>query len=85
MYHLSNESTPFGGVGVVRPIYYFLLISHITLSIGVVWFVLRALYFALSGQIEAHKKVVKWAYPIWLYVSVTGVVVYAMISPYYSR
>jgi putative membrane protein len=85
MYHLSNESTPFGGVGVVRPIYYFLLISHISLSIGVVWFVLRALYFALSGQIEAHKKVVKWAYPIWLYVSVTGVVVYAMISPYYGR
>ncbi len=84
LYHLSNESTPFGGVGVVRPIYYFLLVSHISLSIGVVWFVLKALYFALSGQIVAHKKIVKWAYPIWLYVSVTGVIVYAMISPYYT-
>jgi putative membrane protein len=85
MYHLSNESTPFGGVGVVRPIYYFLLVSHISLSIGVVWFVLKALYFALSGQIADHKKIVKWAYPIWLYVSVTGVIVYAMISPYYGH
>ncbi|MCU0339766.1 MAG: DUF420 domain-containing protein [Spirosomaceae bacterium] len=83
LYHLSNESTAYGGQGVIRPIYYFLLISHIVLSIGVVWFVLRAIYFALSGQIERHKKVVKWAFPIWLYVSVTGVVVYLMIAPYY--
>ncbi len=85
MYHLSNESTPFGGVGAIRPVYYFLLISHITLSIGVVWFVLKALYFALTGQIASHKKIVKWAYPIWLYVSITGVVVYVMISPYYGH
>ncbi len=85
LYHLSNESTSFGGEGIIRPIYYFLLTSHITLSIGVVWFVLRALNFALTGQIEAHKKTVKWAYPIWLYVSITGVIVYLMISPYYNH
>jgi putative membrane protein len=84
LYHLSNESTHFGGEGIVRPIYFFLLFSHIGLSIGVVWFVLRALYFALTNQIDLHKKTVKWAYPIWLYVSVTGVIVYLMISPYYS-
>ena len=84
MYHLSNESTPFGGVGIVRPIYYFLLTSHIVLSIGVVWFVLRALNFSLTGQIEAHKKTVRIAYPIWLYVSITGVIVYTLISPYYK-
>ncbi len=84
LYHLSNESTSFGGTGLIRPIYYFLLVTHITLSIGVVWFVLRAIYFALSNQIDLHKKVVKWAFPIWLYVSVTGVVVYLMISPYYK-
>ncbi len=84
LYHLSNESTPFGGEGIIRPIYYFLLISHILLSIGVVWFVLRAIYFALSNQIELHKKTVKWAFPIWLYVSITGVIVYLMISPYYN-
>ena len=83
LYHISNESTPFGGEGVVRPIYYFLLISHITLSIVVVWFVLRAVYFGYTNQIVAHRKAVKWALPIWLYVSISGVVVYLMISPYY--
>jgi putative membrane protein len=84
LYHISNPSTAFGGEGIIRPIYYFLLISHIVLSIGVVWFVLRSVYFALSGQIEAHKRIVKFTFPLWLYVSVTGVVVYLMISPYYN-
>ncbi|AEI49364.1 DUF420 domain-containing protein [Runella slithyformis] len=84
LYHLSNESTPYGGTGLIRPVYYFLLVTHITLSIGVVWFVLRAIYFALSNQIDLHKKAVKWAFPIWLYVSITGVIVYLMISPYYN-
>ena len=83
LYHISNESTPFGGQGFVRPIYYFLLISHITLSIVVVWFVLRAVYFGYTNQITEHRKAVKWALPIWLYVSISGVVVYLMISPYY--
>ena len=83
LYHLTNESTPFGGQGWVRPVYYFLLISHIVLSVVVVWFVLRAVYFALSGQVLKHKQTVKWAYPIWLYVSITGVIVYLMIKPYY--
>ena len=84
LYHLSNESTSFGGEGIIRPIYYFLLISHIVLSVVVVWFVLRAIYFAYSNQIPEHKKAVKWAFPIWLYVSITGVIVYLLISPYYS-
>ncbi|MDR6807645.1 putative membrane protein [Dyadobacter sp. BE34] len=83
LYHVSNEATPFGGTGFVRPVYYFLLISHIVLSIGVVWFVLRAVYFGYTNQIAEHRKAVKWAMPIWLYVSVTGVIVYLMISPYY--
>jgi putative membrane protein len=83
LYHISNVATPFGGTGLVRPVYYFLLISHIVLSIGVVWFVLRAVYFGYTKQIPEHRKAVKWAMPIWLYVSVTGVIVYLMISPYY--
>ncbi len=83
LYHLTNESTPFRGQGWIRPVYYFLLVSHIVLSVVVVWFVLRAVYFALSGQILKHKQTVRWAYPIWLYVSITGVVVYLMIRPYY--
>ena len=84
LYHISNASTSYGGEGILRPIYYVLLVSHIVLSIGVVWFVLRAVYYALSGQITEHKKIVKWTFPLWLYVSVTGVVVYLMISPYYN-
>lgn len=83
LYHISNDSTPFGGQGFVRPIYYFLLISHIVLSIVVVWFVLRAVYFGYTNQLMQHRKAVKWALPIWLYVSISGVVVYLMISPYY--
>lgn len=83
LYHLTNESTPFGGEGWIRPVYYFLLISHIVLSVVVVWFVLRAVYYAISGQIARHKQTVKYAFPIWLYVSITGVIVYLMIKPYY--
>ncbi|SOD96053.1 DUF420 domain-containing protein [Spirosoma fluviale] len=83
LYHLTNQSTPFGGKGWIRPVYYFLLVSHIFLSIVVVWFVLRAVYFALSGQIEKHRQTVKYAFPIWLYVSITGVIVYFLIEPYY--
>jgi putative membrane protein len=83
LYHVSNESTSFGGEGWIRPVYYFLLISHILLSVVVVWFVLRAVYYAFSNQIDLHKKTVKWAFPIWLYVSVSGVIVYLLISPYY--
>ena len=85
LYHLSNESTPFGGQGWIRPVYYFLLVSHIVLSVVVLWFVLRAVYFALTGQYAAHKRTVRWAFPIWLYVSTTGVIVYLLISPYYTH
>jgi putative membrane protein len=84
LYHISNPNTPYGGEGVLRGVYYFFLVSHILLSVGVVWFVLRAVYFALSNQIEAHKKIVKWTFPLWHYVSVTGVIVYLMIAPYYA-
>ena len=63
LYHISNESTPFGGTGsVLRFTYYFLLISHITLSIVVVWFVLRAVYFGYSNQLPEHRKAVKYAF-----------------------
>lgn len=83
LYHASATSTPYGGEGIIRYLYYFLLISHIVLSIGVVPLVLLAFYYALNGMIDRHKKIVKYTFPIWLYVSVTGVTVYLMISPYY--
>ena len=84
IYHASAPSTPYGGEGALRYVYFFLLISHIALSIGVVPMVLLAFFYALNGMIDKHKKIVKYTFPIWLYVSVTGVTVYLMISPYYA-
>ncbi len=83
-YHLSNPSTKFGGSGVLRGLYYVLLLSHIGLSLIVLPLVLRAFLFALTNQISRHRRVAKYAYPIWLYVSTTGVIVYLLISPYYK-
>jgi putative membrane protein len=83
LYHASTESTSFGGEGWIRPVYYFLLISHILLAAVVVPFVLFAITYAWQGKFEKHKRVVRYAYPIWLYVSITGVIVYFMIRPYY--
>ena len=84
IYHASVESTSYGGEGFIRYIYFFLLLTHILLSIIVVPFVLMAIYHAWTKNFEKHKKTVKYTFPIWLYVSITGVIVYLMISPYYS-
>lgn len=83
LYHLTNESTKFGGEGAIRYFYYFILLSHIGLSLVVLPLVLRAYYFAWTKQIERHRKLTKYAFPIWLYVSITGVIAYLMIKPYY--
>lgn len=84
-YHLSNPSTKFSGSGAVRTVYYVLLLSHIGLSLVVLPLVLRAFMFAVTHQIARHRRIAKYAYPIWLYVSTTGVLVYLMISPYYGQ
>jgi putative membrane protein len=78
-YHISNPANKFGGVGVIRPIYFFILITHIALSLVVLPLVLRAMFYAVSGQITQHKAVVRYAYPIWLYVSASGVTVYLLL------
>ena len=82
-YHMTSESTPFGGEGTIRYIYFTILISHILLSITVIPFVLVTYVRAITNDIQAHKKIAKITFPLWLYVAVTGVVVYIMISPYY--
>ena len=84
LYHISNASTPFGGQGALRYFYYFNLITHIGASLIVLPFVLRAYYFGWNRMDVEHRKVVKIAFPIWLYVSITGVLAYIMISPYYT-
>lgn len=98
IYHASAPSTVFGdlngsgvleeaeriALGATRTIYLIILLSHILLAIVVVPFVLFALFYAITGKFEKHKKIVKYTLPIWLFVSVSGVVVYLMISPYYQ-
>lgn len=83
-YHMTSDSTPFGGEGAIRYVYYFILITHIFLSIGVVPLVLFTFARAYNGEFERHRKLAKITFPIWLYVAVTGVIVYVMISPYYK-
>jgi putative membrane protein len=82
-YHITSDSTPYGGEGALRGVYFFILITHIFLSIAVVPFVLFTFSRALSGNFERHKALAKFTCPIWLYVAVTGVIVYLMIRPYY--
>ncbi|MDB5116471.1 MAG: hypothetical protein JWQ79_1963 [Mucilaginibacter sp.] len=72
-----------GAVGNLRTIYLTILISHIILAAGVLPLILLSFYRGLQMQVEKHKKLVRWTFPIWLYVTVTGVIVYILISPYY--
>jgi len=82
-YHMTSDPTEFGGEGTVKYVYYFILISHILLSVVVIPFVLFTYMRAKLGNFPRHKKIAKFTFPLWLYVAVTGVIVYVMISPYY--
>ena len=82
VYHHFVGDTPFTGQGFIRPVYFFILISHIVLSIFVVPLVLSSFLFAFSGKFSTHRKVSKWTFPIWLYVSVTGVLVFFMLKTF---
>lgn len=83
-YHMTSESTPFGGEGIIRPVYFFILITHISLSVIIIPFVLFTYVRGISGSYERHKKLARITYPLWMYVAITGVVVYFMIAPYYK-
>lgn len=82
LYHNFVGHTPFPGEGWIRPVYFTILVSHIILSAFVVPLVLTSYYFAFSGKIPTHRKVSKWTFPIWLYVSVTGVVIFFILNIY---
>ncbi|RKF04954.1 putative membrane protein [Tenacibaculum lutimaris] len=82
-YHMTSDSTKFGGEGMIKYVYFFILITHILLSIVIIPFVLITFMRARLGNFPEHKKIAKITFPLWLYVAVTGVVVYLMISPYY--
>lgn len=83
LYHATTPSTSFGGEGTIKYIYFFILLTHILLSAVVVPLVLLTLVRALSEKFDQHRKIAKITLPIWLYVTLTGVLVYLMISPYY--
>jgi len=82
-YHMTSDSTKFGGEGAIKYVYYFILVTHIVLSIIVIPFVLITFVRGISGQFTRHKKIAKITFPLWLYVAISGVIVYLMISPYY--
>jgi putative membrane protein len=82
-HHITSESTKFGGEGAIKTVYFIVLISHIVLSIAVIPFVLITFVRAITNNIELHKKIARITFPLWLYVTITGVIVYIMISPYY--
>jgi len=82
-YHALTESTSFGGEGIIRNIYFFILLSHILLAIIIVPLVMITFSRALAEKFDKHKKIARITLPLWLYVTITGVVVYLMISPYY--
>ena len=83
-YHLTTDPTSFGGSGLISYLYFFILITHILLTIVVIPLVLISYSRAIKSKFILHKKIAKITFPIWLYVATTGVVVYLMISPYYT-
>lgn len=84
LYHMTSDSTPYGGEGPWRMVYYFILISHIILSVAVVPLVLFTFSRALAGSFDRHRALAKFTFPVWFYVAITGVIVFIMISPYYK-
>ncbi|MCB7482403.1 DUF420 domain-containing protein [Christiangramia sediminis] len=80
---ISNEPVPYGGEGILRYVYFFILVTHIVLSGIIVPLVLFTMYRGLSGQYDKHAKIARWTFPIWLYVAITGVLVFLFMMPYY--
>jgi len=80
---LNADPIPYSGEGASRYVYFFILISHIILSTAVLPLAMFAIYRGLTQEYRKHKKIVRWAYPIWLYVAITGVLVYLFMQPYY--
>ena len=82
---MRGVHTPFGGTGVIRGVYYTMLISHIILAMLIVPLALLTLRHALAGRFETHKKWARWTFPLWYYVSVTGVLVYFFLYQWYPH
>lgn len=85
LYHYMAGDTTYPKDNPLRPLYLTILISHIILAAVVLPLILMSFYYGLKNNIEKHRKLTRWSFPVWLYVTITGVVVYLMISPYYSH
>ncbi|WPU91732.1 DUF420 domain-containing protein [Mucilaginibacter sabulilitoris] len=85
LYHFSTPSTRYGGEGLLRAAYFFILVTHVFLAALIVPLSLLTMAFGLNNQLIRHRKIARWTMPIWLYVSATGVIVYLLISPYYHH
>jgi len=85
LYHMTSDSTKFMGEGFIKKVYFVVLISHIVLSVVVIPFVLITYVRAITNNIDLHKKIARFTFPLWLYVTITGVMVYILISPYYLK
>ncbi len=83
IYHYHTGSTPFSGQGWIRPVYFGLLISHVTLAAVILPLAVTTLYRALRSDFVRHRRIARWTWPIWLYVGVTGAVVYLMLYQFY--
>ena len=83
IYHFYHGESRFLGQGFVRPLYFAILISHVILAVVIVPLILITLYRAARGDFIRHRKVARWTLPLWLYVSVTGVIVYLMLYHIY--
>lgn len=83
-HHVWTDSTPYGGQGMIRSVYYFILITHIILAAVILPFILFTAYRGLTAEYPKHRKLAKYTWPLWFYVSVSGVAVYMMIAPYYG-
>ena len=83
IYHYYTGSTPFPGTGMIRPLYFFILITHVTLAVLVPPLAIMTLWRAWHERFEDHVRLARWTLPIWLYVSVTGVIVYLMLYQLY--
>ena len=82
-FHFTTEPTHYCGDGAMKCLYFFVLISHIVLSVPVLPLALFSIYRGMTGEISEHKRIVKWTFPIWMYVAITGVMVYLFMAPYY--
>ena len=79
VYHFQVGSVPFTGQGAIRPVYFAILISHSILAAAIAPLAIVTLYRGLTGKIQKHRRIARWTWPIWMYVSVTGVVIYIML------